>query len=249
MAERPSRSREDAFGHALLAWSAGADDPEVYEREDGYIEVGPGPEVYLGGIDSWPLCEQLAIGHARGQVLDVGCGAGRVSLHLHRRRGIDVTSIDSSALAIRACRMRNVKHARRGSVASVESMMAGLDTVVLFGNNFGIFGSPSALRATLTRWAKKARPGTCILAGSTSPASGGVPALDAGYRAANRQSGLMPGQLRMRIRFRAYATPYFRWLFTSPAEMRRLVSGTGWRQAAVLGPADERGFVALLERP
>ena len=247
MAGRPSKSGDDAFGHALLAWSAGADDPEVYERDDGYIEVGPGPEIYLGGIDSWPLCEQLAIGHARGRVLDVGCGAGRVSLHL-RRRGIDVTSIDSSALAIRACRVRRVEHAQRGSVASVESMMGRLDTVVLFGNNFGIFGSPSALRATLTGWAKKAKPGTRILAGSTSPASGGVPALDAGYRAANRRKGLMPGQMRLRIRFRAYASPYFRWLFTSPAEMRRLLAGTGWRQVAVMGPADERGFVAMLER-
>jgi hypothetical protein len=38
----------------------------------------------------------------------------------------------------------------------------------------------------------------------------------------------MPGQLRLRIRYRQYRTPWFDYLLVSKKEMRRIVSGTGW---------------------
>ncbi|MHB8440077.1 MAG: class I SAM-dependent methyltransferase, partial [Acidimicrobiales bacterium] len=74
----------DAFGRALVSWAAGHDDPETYERPDGYVETGPGPDGYLAPFRRWPVAERLAMAQARGRVVDVGCGAGRVALHLGR---------------------------------------------------------------------------------------------------------------------------------------------------------------------
>jgi hypothetical protein len=57
----------------------------------------------------------------------------------------------------------------------------------------------------------------------------------------------MGGSLRIRIRHRELATPWFDYLLVSPDEMARLVEGTGWE----LGEVIDEGQVlygAVLER-
>jgi hypothetical protein len=39
----------------------------------------------------------------------------------------------------------------------------------------------------------------------------------------------MAGQLRIRIRFREIRGPWFDYLLVSPAEMKQVLGGTGWR--------------------
>ena len=53
------------------------------------------------------------------------------------------------------------------------------------------------------------------------------------YHRRNRRRGRMAGQLRMRIRYRNIATPFFDYLLVSQEEMRGIVAGTGWRIARV----------------
>ncbi len=40
----------DVFGRALLDWAEGGTTPEVLEREDGFTQVGAGPDVYLSAF-------------------------------------------------------------------------------------------------------------------------------------------------------------------------------------------------------
>jgi len=61
------------------------------------------------------------------------------------------------------------------------SGVGSFDTLVLFGNNFGIFGSPQRLRALMTEWSHWTSDGARILAESTNPYHDGPP-LDRGYR-------------------------------------------------------------------
>lgn len=238
--------RADAFGRALLDWARGGEDPEMYEREDGFIEAGPGPDPYLAGPRRWPVAERRALRYARGRVVDLGCGAGRVALEL-QQRGLDVLGADASPLAVQAARARGVARIRCASAEELGREMAEFDTVVLFGNNLGIFGSPERVRRTLTRWARRAAPGTRILAESTDPA-GMAPTFDAAYRRRNVERGLMPGQVRLRVRYRDLATPWFSWLFVSPSEVEPLVAGTGWLVARLIVDDPAAPFVAVLER-
>lgn len=239
--------RGDAFGHALVDWARGGSELEMYERDDGFIEAGPGPALYLAEPRGWPMPERRALPFVRGRALDVGCGAGRVALAL-QERGVDVMGVDASDLAVRAARLRGVGDVRRQPVSGLAPILSSFDTVVLFGNNFGIFGTPERVRAGLTRWARHAAPGTRLLAESTDPAGGGVPACDAGHRRANRARGDLAGQLRLRIRYRDVASPWFPWLFVSPAHMRTLVAGTGWRLTRVLESGPAEPYVGVLER-
>lgn len=126
--------------------------------------------------------------------------------------------------------------------------VGSFDTLLLMGNNFGIFGTPERTRAALSAWSRRLGPGARIVAESTTPHGGGVPTLDTGYRRANRRQGRMAGQLRLRTRYKTAATPWFWWLYVSPAEMRALVRGTGWRLSSVVASAPVEPYVALLER-
>jgi hypothetical protein len=56
----------------------------------------------------------------------------------------------------------------------------------------------------------------------------------------------MPGQVRLRVRYRTFTTPWFDYLFLAPDELDRLVGGTGWRLARVM--TGEPQFVAVLEK-
>ncbi|HUY21239.1 MAG TPA: class I SAM-dependent methyltransferase [Acidimicrobiales bacterium] len=237
----------DAFGRALADWAAGGTEPEVIERDDGFGEVGAGHELYVTGPERWPAAERRALRLARGRVVDVGCAAGRVALHL-QERGMDVVGVDASPLAVRTARARGLRAARCMTVDALGADIGSFDTAVLFGNNFGIFGTPAKLRRALMRWARTMPPGARILAESTNPYCGGVPAFDRSYYRRNVERGLMPGQARLRVRYRRWETPWFAWLFVSRADMRSLLRGTGWHQADVLGGAPSEPYVAVLEK-
>ena len=231
----------------MFDWVGGGTEPELHERRDGYLEVGAGPELYLAPARRWPRAEGRAMAYAVGRVLDVGCGAGRVALHL-QQLGVEVTGLDVSALAVRAARRRGVRDVQLGTVQSFAAQLADFDTLVLLGNNAGIFGTPDGLRKGLRRWARLMRPGARLLAGSTSPYGGTAPLLDAEWRQNNRRQGKMAGQLRLRVRYGKLASPWFNWLFLSPGELATLVDGTGWRWLRTLQAGDDEPFVAVLER-
>ena len=44
----------------------------------------------------------------------------------------------------------------------------------------------------------------------------------------------MSGQLRFRVRYASYCSPWFDYLMVSPDEMKGILEGTGWRVERVL---------------
>jgi cyclopropane fatty-acyl-phospholipid synthase-like methyltransferase len=108
----------------------------------------------------------MAIKHAKGKILDIGAGAGRVSLHM-QKKGFDVTALDNSPLAIKVCRKRGIKKA---IVRPIEDIWlfkpATFDTALMFGNNFGLFGSFKKAKTLLKKLHKITAPDALILAES-----------------------------------------------------------------------------------
>ena len=56
----------------------------------------------------------------------------------------------------------------------------------------------------------------------------------------------MPGQLRVRIRYRDLSSRWLDWLLVSPDELEELVADTGWRLSRTLGEGPS--YVAILVR-
>jgi SAM-dependent methyltransferase len=243
----PKASRgDDAFGAALLDWVQGGKRCEVLERDDGHVEHGPGPKGYLSNFRSWPVGEREALKHLRGRIVDVGCGAGRVAIVL-QERGLDVIGLDASPLAIRAARTLGVRSTRCADLQTLSDELCAFDSILLFGNNFGLFGTPLRARQMLSRWARRASPGMRVFAESTNPYSGGAPIVDRAYYWRNKARGVAPGQTKYRILYRDLVGPWHPWLFVSQEELRTIARGTGWRIASILGDGPIEPYVAVLE--
>ena len=238
--------RRDAYGQIVWSHFHGKKSYEIVERDDGLFDLSGGAKAYFAEFSNWPKHQRAAIRFAKGRVLDVGAGAGRVSLYL-QNNGLSVTAIDNSPLAIRVCKRRGVKDARVLSIERIENFKSAIfDSVVMYGNNFGLFGRPSKARALLKTLHKITRPTALIIAESADPYKTDDPAHRA-YRRLNRQRGRMAGQLRIRIRFRDYVGSWFDYLIVSQTEMRDILRGTGWKVRKVFH-SESYPYVAVLDK-
>jgi len=76
--------------------------------------------------------------YAKGRILDIGCGGGRISLYF-QRKGSDVLGIDVSPLAIKVCKLRGLRKARVMSITGVSPRLGKFDTILVIGNDFGLY--------------------------------------------------------------------------------------------------------------
>lgn len=214
--------------------------PEIIERDDGFIDAAM--LNYFAPVARWPAVERRALRWVRGRVLDVGVGAGRVALEL-QRRGHSVVGIDVSPGAVEVARQRGVGDVRLLAFEDVDEALGHFDTAVMFGNNFGLFGSPSKGRRLLRRL----RPLVDrIVASSNDPYATDDPA-HLGYQERNRRRRRMPGQLRLRVRHRDLIGDWFDYLIVSPEEMETILEGTQWRIRRLLQEEGSGYYVAVLE--
>jgi SAM-dependent methyltransferase len=224
----------DAYGHELWAYVTEGHSVEIVERDDGFLATNDGPRRYFAEFSAWAGRERRAMRFAKGsRALDVGCGAGRVSLYL-QRKGLKVVAIDRSPLAIRLCRKRGVRDARILPIERIDRFpAASFDTVVLFGNNFGLFGNYRKAKRLLRHLHRVTSVNAVILAESLNPYQTKLTA-NLRYHRRNRRRGRMAGQIRIRIRFRDIKGPWFDYLLVSPAELKEILSATGWRLRTIL---------------
>ena len=236
------RRHEDAFGQGLCEQYRGEDTAYVIERDDGYVDLD-GMAHYFDGPDTWAQDERRALREVRGRVLDIGAGAGRIALEL-QRRGHRVTTIDNSPLAVGVCRLRGVRDARVLPLERVCRLRGRYDTVVMFGNNFGLLGGLRAGRKHLRALARITSPDGRIVAQTMDPYDTDRPEHLA-YHRRNRRQGRLGGQIRMRLRHRGLCTPWFDYLFVSRTELVRLVSGSAWRLVKTIDGSRPQYFVVL----
>jgi SAM-dependent methyltransferase len=228
-ADTPEPALGDAFGDILVrchaagaaSWSA----VEIAERDDGLLSADDAARYFIGP-ERWPSTERRACESARGRVLDVGCGAGRHALAM-QAAGLEVTGLEPSHGAAVVSRARGVPVAE-GTLRNPPDELRGTFDTLLLAGTLGLLATPEDAPVVLAAAASVARPGAQLLGCSLDPY---VTDRDEHlrYQRRNRERGLYPGQVRLRVRDGAIATPFFNFLFLSADELRRLAGGTAWR--------------------
>jgi SAM-dependent methyltransferase len=217
---------------------------EIIERDDGLINGAP-VDHYLAEPAQWPQHDHRALRFCRGQVLDIGTGAGRHAVEL-QRRGVAVTGLDTSPGGIEIARRRGL---RDTVVATVDQFAAAAatryDTFLLLGNNLGLIEGPDRAPVFLDALARLANPGALIIAQGTDPYGTSDP-VHLSYHRRNQERGRIGGQLRLRLRYRLQATEWFEYLNCSVEELEPLLAGTAWRIKEI-DDVDHPYYVAIME--
>lgn len=126
---------KDLFGKALLDYQNGNYTEDIITSTNISDEDElPIPYLFRNYKDM-PKLEQKALQLAKGNVLDVGSGAGSHSLYL-QEKGINVKAIDISEGAIEVCKKRGIVSAE---VKDVLNETETFDTILLLMNGTGIF--------------------------------------------------------------------------------------------------------------
>ena len=184
-------AERDAYGQEIWNCHKGVSDYEIVERDDGLIDLGSALP-YFQERDKWPIHEREAIQRARGAILDIGCGAGRVALYL-QEIGHRVLAIDNSPLAVKVTKLRGVKAARVLSIDGIQTLRGLFSSIVLYGNNFGLLGGLARARRLLAAMHKITTRDAVIIAAAADPYRTRDP-VHLAYHQRNRERGRMAGK-------------------------------------------------------
>jgi 2-polyprenyl-3-methyl-5-hydroxy-6-metoxy-1,4-benzoquinol methylase len=134
-----STTMKDLFGKAILDFQTN-NSPEDLITETTISDEDEMSVAYLfRDFSGMPKLEQQALLLSKGKVLDVGCGAGSHSLYLQKEKNLEVTAIDISNNAVKACQLRGILDVSRIAILEFNSIEK-FDTILLLMNGTGIFG-------------------------------------------------------------------------------------------------------------
>jgi SAM-dependent methyltransferase len=233
----------DTFGRALLEAFEGGVGRHMIERDDGRQDWMDAAS-YFTDAEAWPAPVAEALAELHGQVLDVGCGAGRHARHL-AHRGCDVVGIDSSPLAVEICRRRGVRavvgRLGDGDLFADEQF----DGVVMLGHNLGLLASPQAAPGHLRWLAERCRPEALLVGETIDPTRTDDPEHLA-YHRRSRAAGRGLAQMRLRVGFADDLGDWFSYWHLTPGELKQVVRETPWRIERLTD--NGVGYVAVLRR-
>jgi 2-polyprenyl-3-methyl-5-hydroxy-6-metoxy-1,4-benzoquinol methylase len=223
---RKMKRTKDAFGQGLLEYMRTGEAGEMFERDDGKIFRVDKSE-YFTSHHKWSVYQKAALRHARGRVLDIGCGAGRHAIYL-QGKGFDVLGIDNSSIAIGISMERGLKKALVLPIGKLSPKTGTFDTILMLGQNFGLFQSAAKLKKILNVMDRMMPPDGVIIAESLDPRS--IPDWDQKqYSARNKSRSRLAGQVTVRVITKHSVGEWFDYLFVSKSEMEHLLEGTAWK--------------------
>ncbi len=214
-------------------------------RDDGYRNTEDVGWYFTSYRDFWAI-EKPALKFARGRVLDVGCGAGRMTLYL-QRKGLAVTALDNSPRVAALARARGARDVRVASACErLPFARAEFETILLFGNNLGVCGSRAGLEKMLREFARVTNKRARIL--TTTRAPGMFNPKHRVYWEQRLKRGQAFGVARLRLKFGA-SEKEIDWFWIAPAALMELAWKCGWRVAEIFGDGRaEEGYSAVLEK-
>lgn len=185
-----------------------------------------------------PVIEAPILTEARGRVLDIGCGSGRIAVHLATRRASEVTEVvgvDSNPMSLVDYRRRWASEdagpcvTRCLDVRSDRLTALGrFDTFLLFGDTLGIARDWEGAQRLLRKLRRQANAGTRICLTSRDPGQM-TDTAERQANAANLRAGLGVGQRYLRISFGRHDTGWFPWYYVGVEDLRLVALASGWR--------------------
>ncbi len=211
------------FSCALSDFHAGNRDAAfTIHRDDGFQQRVPAATFFEA--EHFPSLELRALDECRGNLLDVGCAAGRHSLEL-LRRGHVVTSLDVLAEMEGLMRARGLTDVVIVDVSKFSGKR--FYTLLMLVNGIGMTSGIDGLKQFLRHAHDLVSPGGQILCDSIDVSITDDPRHVA-YRERNLESGRPAGQQSFTMEYDGEEPVAFEWLHMGFKSLARLASSPAW---------------------
>lgn len=216
-AERAT-SYGDPLGQAIADYWSGAARPgklwihNTYGRKEEMAV-----NTYFRDFEQMPALEHIALHHCRGQVADIGAGAGSHALWL-QLNGYDVTAFEISPLASAVIRERGVLSVNEQNIFRYGG--PPFDTLLLLMNGIGLCQSLDGLDLFLEKAKAWIRPGGQILFDSSDIAYL--------YKDALPDSRRYYGEIDYQYQYKRQRSEWFSWLYIDRNTLRQRALQQGW---------------------
>jgi len=154
----------DVLGNALIDYLAGEKDATLAVHSDITETEELKATYFFRNYAAMPELEKTALGLCRGDVADLGAGAGSHSLVLQEKK-LNVTAFDISEGACTVMQQRGVKQVVHTSFFDLGDKQ--FDTILMLMNGVGLVGDIDGLTSFLQQIKKNLKPGAQILADSS----------------------------------------------------------------------------------
>jgi SAM-dependent methyltransferase len=202
-------------------------------------QYGPKEEMpvntFFRDVDDMPDLELFAINECRGKVLDIGAGAGSHALLL-QDRGVDVTAIDISPLAVQVMQQRGVKKAFEADIYTYRP--GRFDTLLLLMNGIGLAGDLDGLKILLAHLKILLNPGGQILFDSSD-----INYLYEGDLPANKYYG----EIAYQYQYKQLQTDWFKWLYIDEQTLMKVAAEIGFRAEVLVEDEYDQYLVRLTQ--
>lgn len=230
----------DVFGNALLDFyrTGKADILWLY---NSYGEPEEMPiDIFFRDKKEMPTLELKALDLCRGKVLDVGAGVGSHALLLDKK-GIEVTAMDASPIAVQIMRERGVKNPLLQNFFTLtENVKAKYDTLLFMMNGIGITGTLQGFENFLANAKSLLSPKGQLLFDSSD--------ISYLYIAEPLPSHHYFGEISFCYEYKKQKGTWFNWLYIDPIALQHLSRQYGWKCKIIMVDENEQ-YLAQLTHP
>lgn len=180
-------------------------------------------EAYFREEDDMPDIEWLALNECRGDILDIGAGAGGHVLLL-QERGFDVTALEISDLASAVMKARGVNKVITADIFEYQEQQ--YDTLLLLMNGIGLTGTLLKLKAFLQHAKQLLKPGGQLLFDSSDIAylyEGKLP-----------ENGPYYGEIQYQYQYNQQKNDWFPWLYIDEQTLTGIAQEMGYDMEVLL---------------
>lgn len=230
----------DILGQALLDYFNGTQrarllvESSLGDRE--YLPVS----YYFRDREHMPEAEKIALDACRGEVLDVGCGAGSHGLWL-QAKGLPYTGLDLSEGAVRVCGLRGLRGAVHGDIWTYSG--GPYQTLLLLMNGLGLAGNAARLEDFLRLLRSLVRPGGQLIGESADLRY--LFDLVPGMEGRHQPDSDYYGNLEYELTYKGQTGEPFPWLYAGEEIVEQASMRAGWRYE-LLHRNVESGFLCRL---
>ncbi|MBL7159962.1 MAG: class I SAM-dependent methyltransferase [Candidatus Aenigmarchaeota archaeon] len=184
--------------------------------------------------DRFRELEKRFLIYAKGHVLDIGHGPGRVGLYLGEK-GYKITGVDNSDDMVYIAKKRGLTSLKMDINEELPEDI--FDTVIMYGNGLGLPGSIENIKSLLKRLQPITSEHALIVAESNNP-SLMENQIDLDYQKLNQESNRYIGYRNWRHVSGELIGEYHPWIQMEPKLLGEIAEETGWEITA--GPIYEK---------